>query len=140
MSGFRFARVARLDFLHLERELFRRENLFTEKNVRKSHDPAFVIGERANNFVAKRFDAAALRALPEEVLLRLLEGQIFRLGSKAPRLDRLERATEAVAAALEGRARLKLTLAEVLIEVTDASVTLSRAPPRSIRPRPAAGA
>ncbi|HYA80449.1 MAG TPA: tRNA lysidine(34) synthetase TilS [Methylocystis sp.] len=87
-----------------------------------------------------RFDAEALRALPQEILLRLLEGQIFRLGSKAPRLDRLERATEAVAAALEGRARLKLTLAEVLIEVTDASVTLRRAPPRSIRPRPAAGA
>jgi len=45
------------------------------------------------------FNAEALRALPQEILLRLLEGQIFRLGSKAPRLDRLERATEAVAAA-----------------------------------------
>jgi len=84
-----------------------------------------------------RFDSDALRELPLEILLRLLEGQILRLGAKAPRLDRLERATEAVADALERRARLKLTLAEVLIEVAEAAVTLSRAPPRATRPRPA---
>jgi len=60
MSGVRLTRMPSLNFLHLVRQPFRRENLFAEKNVRERHDPAFVIGKCADNFDAERFDAAAL--------------------------------------------------------------------------------
>jgi len=95
----------------------------------KAKERALVASE-ANS---AQFDANALHECPQEILLRLLEAQIIRLGGKEPRLDRLERAAGAVAASLATRVSKRITLAEVLIEVDEASMTLSPAPARARR-------
>ena len=82
-----------------------------------------------------RFDAETLRNCPREILIRLIEAQILRLGGGAPRLDRLERAAEAVASALEARTRARLTLAGVLIDASPPSLWMKLAPPRGETPR-----
>jgi tRNA(Ile)-lysidine synthase len=87
----------------------------------------------AGDAAAARLDADALRDYPREILLRLLEAQIRRLGGEAPRLDRLERAGERIAASLAERSSLRLTLCEILIEVDASAVTLAPAPPRGRR-------
>lgn len=83
-----------------------------------------------------RFDAAALRDLPVELLQRLLADEIARLAPQAQlRLDRLERAARRLADALEGRAALRLTIAELLLESDSSGVTLQPAPARRAGPR-----
>ncbi len=75
----------------------------------------------------KRFRVAAeaLRALPRELLLRLLAAEIARIGSGEPRLERLERAGARLADALATETRFKTTLG-------GATVTFST-PPSSFR-------
>lgn len=85
----------------------------------------------ASDAAMARLDADALRECPKEILLRLLEAQIRRLGGKALRLDRLERAGERIAANLATRSSLRLTLCEILIQVDATAVTLTPAPPRT---------
>lgn len=78
-----------------------------------------------------RFDPAALRQLPLELLLRLLAGEIARLAPLVQlRLDRLERASLSLSAALQSGAPLRLTLAGLLLESRPDRVALSPAPPR----------
>ncbi|PPD41619.1 MAG: tRNA lysidine(34) synthetase TilS [Methylocystis sp.] len=78
-----------------------------------------------------RFDSAALRDLPLELVQRLLAAEIDRLiPGAALRLDRLERASERLAKALRDGATLRITLANLLLEATPATVRLSPAPPR----------
>jgi tRNA(Ile)-lysidine synthase len=78
-----------------------------------------------------RFDAAALAELPLEILQRILAREIARLVSDAqPRLDRLERAARRIAEALHARTPLRLTIANLLIELGANEVSLRPAPPR----------
>jgi tRNA(Ile)-lysidine synthase len=87
------------------------------------------LAERATNF--SRFDPTALRDLPLEILQRVISAEIERLAPDARlRLDRLERATHRLAEALQERAALRLTLANLLLESSSCAVTLRPAPPR----------
>ncbi|WP_244430700.1 tRNA lysidine(34) synthetase TilS [Methylocystis sp. ATCC 49242] len=84
-----------------------------------------------------RFDAAALRELPPEIVQRLLAGEIARLAPLAPlRLERLERAARRLVAALADGAKLRLTIADLLLDAQGAHVTLRPAPPRRFKQKP----
>jgi tRNA(Ile)-lysidine synthase len=77
------------------------------------------------------FDALALRALPVEILQRILSAEIARLAPHAsPRLDRLERASTRLAEALQTGVKIRMTLANLLLEASPCAVTLRPAPPR----------
>lgn len=86
-----------------------------------------------------RFDPAALRELPLELLQRVVALEIERLAPGAQlRLDRLERAALRLSKSLENGAALRLTLADILLESRENGVSLSPAPPRrAARPNPA---
>ncbi len=79
-----------------------------------------------------RFGVArgALADLPEEVLLRLLAGQIARLTGAAPRLERLERAAAAIAAALVNGANWAGTLGGTTIRLGRSQLSVALAPAR----------
>jgi tRNA(Ile)-lysidine synthase len=78
-----------------------------------------------------RLDARRLRALPLELLQRLLAGEIMRLcNPNALRLERLERAARIVKESLEQNRQMRLTLGGVSITVAEEEVTLAPAPPR----------
>ena len=82
---------------------------------------------------ADRFECEAARLLdmPLEILLRLLEAEIARLGDGAPRLDRLERLGAGVSAAIVGGSLFSGTLAGALVRVTRAGrLVVAPAPPR----------
>jgi len=85
---------------------------------------------------AGRFDcaAAALRCAPKELVLRLLEGEIARIGQGAPRLDRLETLAAEVCAAIAGETAFTGTLAGALVRVTGPGrLVVVKAPPRRSR-------
>lgn len=73
---------------------------------------------------------AALAGLPEEVLLRLMAGEIARLTGARPRLERLERAGAAVAAALAAGETRAGTLGGTAWRLTGARLTIAPARPR----------
>ncbi len=76
-------------------------------------------------------DAATLCEAPPEILQRALASAILRLApSAALRLERLERASARIGAALNARSPAKTTLADVSIEARDGCVRLRPAPPR----------
>jgi len=76
-------------------------------------------------------EAALLRDVPLELLLRLLEAEISRLGEGAPRLDRLERLGAGVSAAIASAGVFAGTLAGALVRVTRRGrLTVNPAPPR----------
>lgn len=78
-----------------------------------------------------RLDARVVRELPRELLQRLLAAEVARLGAPAmPRLERLERAAQTVAQALERGAPARITLGGASISVSTGEIVLSRAPPR----------
>ena len=85
---------------------------------------------------AGRFDCAAepLRRAPRELLLRLLEGEIARIGDAVPRLDRLESLATEVSAALGQGAVFAGTLAGAVVRVTRAGrLVVAKSPPRRSR-------
>lgn len=76
-------------------------------------------------------DAATLCEAPPEILQRALASAILRLAPTAAlRLERLERASARIGAALNARSPAKTTLADVSIEARDGRVRLRPAPPR----------
>ncbi len=76
-------------------------------------------------------DAATLREAPPEILQRALANAVLRLApSPALRLERLERASARVGAALTARKSMRITLADVCIDVTLGRIRLRPAPPR----------
>ncbi len=77
-----------------------------------------------------QFSSPTLRGTPREILQRLLAAAILSRGAPAPRLERLERATEMIARSLGAGVGARMTLAGVLIQVDDRAVTLTPAPPR----------
>ena len=80
-----------------------------------------------------RFDCAAeaLRNLPLEALLRLLEAEIARIGGSAPRLDRLESLAAYVEGAIAGGGAFRGSLAGTLVSVTASGrLLVVKAPPR----------
>jgi tRNA(Ile)-lysidine synthase len=86
-----------------------------------------------------RFDAGALRAAPLELLQRVIAAEIARLAPQAHiRLDRLERAAAALAAALCAGKTLRLTLGGLILESAPQFLTLRPAPRRRTTP-PEAG-
>lgn len=90
---------------------------------------ARAIVESAPDFA--HFDADALRKTPLELLQRLLAAEIGRLAPRSQlRLDRLERAALRLSAALLIDAKLRITLANLLLEASPGGVTLRPAPPR----------
>lgn len=74
--------------------------------------------------------AEALRALPQELLQRVLGAEISRIGASAPRLERLEQAVERLANALETRTPLRMTLGGTSIALAADAVTICPEPPR----------
>jgi len=75
--------------------------------------------------------AGSLRPVPMEALLRILEAEVARIGDAAPRLDRLERLTAGVAAALSEGEGFRASLAGALVSVTPAGrLLVVKAPPR----------
>lgn len=62
-----------------------------------------------------RVAADALRALPQELLQRIVAAEIARIGASAPRLERLETAIEELARALEAGTPLRRTLGGTLM-------------------------
>ncbi|HEY8065839.1 MAG TPA: tRNA lysidine(34) synthetase TilS [Methylosinus sp.] len=77
-----------------------------------------------------RIAAEALRALPRELLLRLLAAEIARIGRGEPRLERLERAGERLADALATETRFKTTLGGATVTFERDAVVVSPEPPR----------
>ena len=84
------------------------------------------------------FDADKFARLPAEVALRLIGGAVTRMGDEGPvRLGRLEALYEALIAAMQGPAavRLRRTLAGALVTLAQGRLVVERAPPRSARMR-----
>lgn len=82
---------------------------------------------------ATRFDAAALREAPLELVQRLLAVEIARLAPGAQlRLERLERAALRLSEALADGRNLRITLAGLVLDAGPAAVALRPAPPRRI--------
>ncbi len=80
---------------------------------------------------ATRFDSAALRGAPAELLQRLLAAEIERLAPGAQlRFDRLERAALRLSDTLSCAGKLRITLANLLLDAAPEVVTLQPAPPR----------
>ena len=82
---------------------------------------------------AERFEApgAYLAALPEEILLRILEGEIARIGGAPPRLDQLETLTTRVNAAVGQTGAMRMTLAGALVTLSQKGrFSITKAPPR----------
>ena len=78
-----------------------------------------------------RLDARVLRELPRELLQRLLAAEVARLGAPvALRLERLERAAQTIAQALESGAPARITLGGASIGLSAGEIVLRRAPPR----------
>lgn len=76
-------------------------------------------------------DASALSEAPLEILQRALASAILRLGTgPALRLERLERASARIAAALAAGRTVRMTLADVSIDANRERVRLCPAPPR----------
>lgn len=76
-------------------------------------------------------DAAALRETPLEIVQRVLANAIQRLAPDAIlRLERLERASARIDAALNTGGSAKITLADVSIEAASGRIRLRPAPPR----------
>ncbi|KAF0210589.1 MAG: tilS [Methylocystaceae bacterium] len=76
-------------------------------------------------------DAATLCEAPLEILQRVLASAILRVAPAAVlRLERLERASSRVAAALTAHGSVRLTLADVSIEANGERIRLRPAPPR----------
>jgi tRNA(Ile)-lysidine synthase len=77
------------------------------------------------------FDAATLSEAPDEILQRVLANAILRIApASALRLERLERASARIGAALTARGPVRVTLADVSIEANGERVRLRPAPPR----------
>ncbi len=75
--------------------------------------------------------AGSLQSVPMEGLLRILEAEVARIGDAAPRLDRLERLTAGVAAALSEGEGFRASLAGALVSVTPSGrLLVVKAPPR----------
>ncbi|MGD9544726.1 MAG: tRNA lysidine(34) synthetase TilS [Methylocystis sp.] len=86
---------------------------------------------RRNDAFCIELDAAILNEAPLDILQRVLASAMHRLApTPAVRLDRLERASARIAAALIARHSLRMTLADVLIETDGARVRLRPSPPR----------
>lgn len=78
-----------------------------------------------------RFQTEALRDLPLEILQRLLAREIARLApAQTIRFERLERAARRLSDTLRHGGRLRITIAELLLDAREADVTLRPAPPR----------
>ncbi|QGM46949.1 tRNA lysidine(34) synthetase TilS [Methylocystis heyeri] len=77
-----------------------------------------------------RFDPAALREAPAEIVQRLLLMDFRRREGRIPRLDRLERAAETVKEKLKTETNARIALGSLLIEIGKDAVTLRPAPPR----------
>ncbi|MDP3552962.1 tRNA lysidine(34) synthetase TilS [Methylocystis sp.] len=76
-------------------------------------------------------DAATLCEAPLEILQRVLASAILRIAPAAVlRLERLERASARVAAALAAHGSTRMTLADVSIEANGGRIWLRPAPPR----------
>ncbi|HEY8125116.1 MAG TPA: tRNA lysidine(34) synthetase TilS [Methylocystis sp.] len=76
-------------------------------------------------------DAATLNEAPLEILQRVLASAILRVApASVLRLERLERASARVAAALTACGSVRLTLADVSIEANSERIRLRLAPPR----------
>jgi tRNA(Ile)-lysidine synthase len=81
-------------------------------------------------------DLTPLRDAPREFLLRLIVQEMARVGGGAVRLDRAERLTEWVEAALSAGAPLKSSLAGALLQLDAAGgLLISREPPRRTETR-----
>ena len=100
---------------------------------------AYVAGLRASlrPIMEKgRFECAAkaLRPIPPEALLRILEAEITRIGGSPPRLDRLESLAGQVRDAILGEKPFRGTLAGALVSVTRTGLfVVIKAPPRGVR-------
>jgi tRNA(Ile)-lysidine synthase len=78
-----------------------------------------------------RLDARVLREFPRELLQRLLAAEVARLGAPAAiRLERLERAAQTIAQALESGLPARITLGGASIERRAVEIVMRRAPPR----------
>ncbi len=76
-------------------------------------------------------DAATLCEAPLEILQRVLASAILHIAPAAVlRLERLERASARVAAALAARGSVRMTLADVSIDLNGGRIRLRPAPPR----------
>jgi tRNA(Ile)-lysidine synthase len=78
-----------------------------------------------------RLDGAALRALPQEILQRVIAAEILRVtGEPRLRLERLERAARVLGEALSSNSAARITLAGAVLSADGHSLVLRRAPPR----------
>ncbi len=77
-----------------------------------------------------RFDATVLRALPREIVQRLLARDLFQSDGRMPRLDRLERATQIIERSLKEGVSARITLGGLSIKIDKLAVTLTPAPRR----------
>lgn len=77
-----------------------------------------------------RIAADALRALPQELLLRVVAVEIARIGDSAPRMERLEKAIDELTRALATGTPLRITLGGTLIALGKDAFTIKRESPR----------
>lgn len=77
-----------------------------------------------------RVAAEALRALPRELLLRVIAAEIARIGASEPRLERLERACDHLGEALAAGGACKTSLGGASIALTAQTLTIAPEPPR----------
>jgi tRNA(Ile)-lysidine synthase len=77
------------------------------------------------------FEARALRGAPVELLQRVIAGEIARLGLQTPlRLERVERAAQKIALALDCAQNVKTTLGGAVLTLKGQNLVISRENPR----------
>jgi tRNA(Ile)-lysidine synthase len=78
-----------------------------------------------------RLETAALRGAPVELIQRVIAGEIARFGLQTSlRLERLERAAQKIAQALDRSERIKTTLGGAVLTLTDRNLVISSEKPR----------
>ncbi len=97
-----------------------------ERALAAQADLAQATLERTSTPDIVHISAASLRDLPEEILLRVVGAEIAALGSKPPRLERLESLAQDLYAALQLRKVWHRTLGGVKLSLDGEELTLRR--------------
>ncbi|HEY0147308.1 MAG TPA: tRNA lysidine(34) synthetase TilS [Methylovirgula sp.] len=97
-----------------------------ERALAAQADLARATLERTSTPDIVHISAASLRDLPEEILLRVVGAEIAALGSKPPRLERLESLAQDLYAALQLRKVWHRTLGGVKLSLDGEELTLRR--------------
>lgn len=112
--------------------LLAKRMLRAEKALRSAADAA--VADLSRGQGDGTFDAAGFFALPDEIAVRVLRGEIDRRGTEGPsELAKVENLHPALVLAHGAREGVKRTLAGALVELSDTELRITAAPARKVK-------